>query len=105
MTFGQDAGTCYEVRTGLERLFVRCQTVLGQVVAIDLGQTERKVEPPPFKHPNRRQRFGQTLRLALQTAADNADGVRIERGFDFDDVMHHIARHCQVGAAQEFHSR
>jgi len=61
----------------LESLLVGIQTVLAQVIAVDLGQPDGEVVAFLFQHPNRRQCLVQRLGLAHQSATDYADGIRV----------------------------
>jgi hypothetical protein len=46
------------------------------------------------------ERFRQRARLAREAAADDADGVRVIRGFDPHDVLHHVGRNGEVLAVR-----
>src|SRR5690606_26179019 len=65
-----------------EGTFVAVQTIRRQVVAVDLCDPERKIEPPLLQHLRRRDRLGAVAGLTDQPAAYHADGGGVETGLN-----------------------
>src|SRR5690606_18905316 len=102
MALGQDLRAGLQVGAHVEGTFVAVQTIRRQVVAVDLCDPERKIEPPLLQHLRRRDRLGAVAGLTDQPAAYHADGVGVETGLNAHHVAHDFHRDREVRAGREF---